>query len=198
MGLEAKCQARFGTQSAVLGKLHLDSVALTFSGGGIKWRLSLQAKRKAIVAEGWLFVASGRQSAAFELGNQARKWLEKIQHPPTRLDKLGIKPGHTCLLQGKFPPEFLAELKQAKVATSRSAGNSQVALLLVESPRELKRWDQLLLKAQPKTHFWLVWPKGTEAITQEDVLNYAADLGLGPNKSCAFDARLTAMRFMKR
>jgi hypothetical protein len=30
---------------------------------------------------------------------QAEKWLHAIQNPPTRLDKLGVKPGMTVVVE---------------------------------------------------------------------------------------------------
>jgi len=39
-----------------------------------------------------LLVQYAGDRASFELGAQAARWAEKIRHPKSRIDKLGIKP----------------------------------------------------------------------------------------------------------
>jgi hypothetical protein len=63
---------------------------------------------KAVNGELRLEVPEG--VAVFVLGANAEKWCQKILHPKTRSEKLGVKANETVWLVGKFDDDFLAEL----------------------------------------------------------------------------------------
>src|ERR1700742_4921874 len=48
--------------------------------------------------------------AVLELGPAAAKWAEKILHPKTRVEKLGVKNGMQLSLIGEFDDDFREEL----------------------------------------------------------------------------------------
>ena len=47
------------------------------------------------------------------LGDAAEKWALKIQHPPSRLDKIGVKPEWRVSVLGLSDRTFLGELERA-------------------------------------------------------------------------------------
>lgn len=198
MGLEAKCEAKFTSEKTVAGKLHLDSVSLAFSSKEQKWKCDLVNISKLKVDEGWLQIGTGKNAVRFQLGEAADRWKTKILNPPTRLDKLGLKKGMVCLLKGKFDIEFIQQLSEAEIRISRTLDAAQVVLAQCEKTKELDKLRDLLESAKVKTHFWIVWPKGVQEITQAEVMKFAKSFGMGPGKNCSFDDRLSAMRFTKK
>lgn len=198
MGLETKCQARIGGEDWVAGKLHVDSVAISFAARGVKWSANLDGKLKAKTNEGQLVVGSGKSSATFALGDAAEKWLDKVLHPPSRLDKLAIKPDQTCFLSAGLDKDFLDELANSGTETTKSIAKATIAIVLIESAADLTKASRTVSSAQPKTQFWFLWPKGVSEVTQADVMAMAAEAGMGPSKACSFSDRLSAMRFLKK
>src|SRR5919201_2593708 len=91
MGAEAVCKAAFKGRT-VEGAARLETDVLQFRGEGV--RLSIPFREMLSVAErnGTLQVTWPDGAASFDLGAAAVKWAEKILHPRTQLDKLGVKP----------------------------------------------------------------------------------------------------------
>src|SRR5258708_2525525 len=79
--------------------------------------------KSAAAADGQLRVEVPEGTAIFELGANAAKWCEKILHPKTRLEKLGIKPNAAVSLVGSFAADFLGELH----AQTKNVSNGKVA-----------------------------------------------------------------------
>src|SRR5258706_13300535 len=75
----------------------------------------------------------------FEVGSAAEKWREKILHPKTRAQKLGMKPGTRVRLAGEFEADFLQELKGSKGAIlwGASAGSPGITFLAVSAKGSL-------------------------------------------------------------
>ena len=72
------------------------------------WRMSLSGSELArITREGDDLVLSDGTRFTLEPG-QADKWLHAIQNPPSRLDKLGVKPGMTVVVDGVEDEAFRA------------------------------------------------------------------------------------------
>ena len=90
MGAEAICKAGFKGKSAE-GKARLETDFLQFRGGDL--RLSIPFKQMSYVTarNGMLSITFPKGTATFDLGGAAPKWADKILHPPTRLQKLGVK-----------------------------------------------------------------------------------------------------------
>jgi hypothetical protein len=197
MGLETKCTCRSDGKEHI-GKLHLDSNEITYSAPGFRWKASLTPPLKANVSGEWLQVGSGKNIIAFEVGQKADAWLSKILQPPNRSKKLGLKPEMKCCLVGRFDVDFVRELELAGIQLGTQTNGCDVAIVLLEAQKDFKKLEQTIEGVPAKTNVWIVWPKGVNLISQEDVLTFAADRGMGPSKACSFDARLTAMRFMKK
>jgi hypothetical protein len=112
LGNEANCVARFGKQKA-RGKALLETSELIFRSedGALRLKFAFADIQSAAAADGELRVEVPEGAAIFELGANAAKWCEKILHPKTRLEKLGIKPNAAVSLVGNVAADFLAELR---------------------------------------------------------------------------------------
>ena len=112
VGNEAICFAKFGKQRA-RGKALLEASEVIFRSedGALRLKLPFAGLKAASAADGQLRLETAEGPAIFELGANAAKWCEKILHPKTRLEKLGIKPNAAVSLIGNFAADFLGELR---------------------------------------------------------------------------------------
>jgi hypothetical protein len=198
MGLEAKCAGKIGSAGAMQGKLHLDSKQLAFSANGTKWAIDLGEDLNTKVDGNWLTVSRGREKGSFEIGTATKKWVKKILSPPARLAKLGVKPAMRVWMKGKFPADFEKELESAGVEKVRNIEKAELVLLLLEAKADLPKVAEVSRKLVGKTPLWLVWAKGQPALREADVMGFAAECGIGPSKNCAFDERLTGMKYYRK
>lgn len=197
MGLEAKCNAVINGEE-YLGKLHVDSKEISFSCRGLKWNYAVGPTVAAKVTDGKLVIGGKANSAVFELGENAKAWLDKVRHPPSRIKKLGVKSGQKCFLKGKFESEFLGELEEAGASVLKGVKSADLAFVIVENASELPSVRRLIETLDTGKSIWIIWPKGVASIKDTQVIETCQVFGMGPGKSCAFDDRLTAMRFTKK
>jgi len=73
--------------------------------------------------------------AVFELGAAAERWREKILHPKSRIEKIGVKAGAKVSLLGSFNAEFLDELKSlaCTVTKDKVAADSDTIFFAADS-----------------------------------------------------------------
>ncbi len=166
MGLEARCHGRYGREAGE-GRLQYEGDRILFRGA---FRLDIAVKdlRAASVSVDDLSLSWGKETASFTLGAEtAAKWAHKILHPPSLLDKLGIKAGQSVAIKGKFDEAFLHELRtRVEPGVAKAAGKPyDVVLLLAGTPAELLRGlDTLPPLLTPAGALWVVYPKGGGAI----------------------------------
>src|ERR1700686_5045575 len=92
MGAEAACKVTFRNR-ATMGKARLETEVLHFRGPDLTLTIPFAEIEEVSSGGGMLTVTSALGDASFDLGPAAAKWADKIRHPPSRLDKLGLKPG---------------------------------------------------------------------------------------------------------
>src|SRR5262245_28988177 len=109
MGYEAQCTVRFEGHAAE-GKASLETTDLIVRG---PFRLAVPLKdvTDARVAKGWLSLTFGTRTVSLHLEDAAKKWADRILNPPSRLQKLGVKPGMSVLAVGVDDPAFLGEVR---------------------------------------------------------------------------------------
>src|SRR3954471_7975650 len=109
MGQELACNLRYQRRT-LAGKAYLETDYVLFRG---EERLKVLFKDLASVSApaGVLRLEFDGGPAELEWGKAAEKWAEKILHPPTRADKLGVKAGVTVKLIGTFDAEFVEEVR---------------------------------------------------------------------------------------
>src|SRR5260370_19001174 len=108
MGQELKCRVEFGRQSSE-GKALLESTEIIFR-GGFRLKIPFQEIESMEASSGKLKIKFREGLAVFHLGEKAEKWAVRIRNPPSRLDKLGVKPASQGALIGKHDEGFHREL----------------------------------------------------------------------------------------
>src|SRR5215472_8900550 len=90
MGNEATCKVRFGKQESE-GKALLETSEVLFR-GDFRLKIPFSSIKSAKAVDGELRLQTAEGLASFRLGSAAaEKWLEKILHPKSRIEKLGVK-----------------------------------------------------------------------------------------------------------
>ena len=196
MGQEIECTMRY-QRSKLTGKAYLETDFILFRG---EERLKILFRDlKSVAAEdGLLMLKFEGGEASLELGKAAQKWAEKILHPPSRLDKLGVKSGISLRLIGDFNADFLDELRARNIAWSEGNSKAKSDLLLYSATAaaDLNRLPKLLPAMQPDGALWVVYPKGVTAIREIEVLESGRAAGLKDTKVAAFSATHTALKFV--
>src|SRR2546422_8949324 len=137
MGKELNCSVRFGKQQSE-GKALLETSEILFRGEfRLKIPFSTITSAKAVDGELRLQTADGL--AIFRLGVPAEKWCDKILHPKSRIEKLGVKPGAKVALLGEFEAEFLRELGSLTrtVSKGKAASDSDWIFFAAVSKEDL-------------------------------------------------------------
>ena len=133
-------------------------------------------------------------SASIELGAAAEKWAGKILHPPSRADKLGIKPGVRVRLVGQFDTSFLDDFSGVELATGKI--KADLIFLAAEDREALGRIPKLAAALKPAGALWVVYPKGVQLIREIEVLDAGRAAGLKDSKVASFSDTHTALRFV--
>lgn len=129
---------------------------------------------------------------------QAEKWLHAIQNPPTRLDKLGVKPGMTVVVDGVEDEDFIAEL-ETRVELREAEEGIDLLFLAVEDLADFDRLEDWRGALAAKGAVWIVAQKGKGAPLKDvEILEVVRGLGFVDTKVCAFSQSHTALRFVKR
>jgi len=196
VGNQARCTVRVGGKR-LEGQALLESSELIFRGPD-QFRLKIRFAdiKSAKVAKGALHIQTSDLSAIFELGAPAEKWREKILHPKTRIEKLGVKPNAAICLLGNFAGDFLAELEACTVIRDRVVANFDCLFFSLESRQELTRLAKLAKLLRGPAALWVIYPKGQKHITENDVLAAGRQAGLKDVKVISFSPLQTALRFV--
>jgi hypothetical protein len=196
VGNELKCTVRFGKESSE-GKALLETSEVLFRGA---FRLNVPfASIKSVKAvDGELRLETANGLAVFEIGVAAEKWCEKILHPKSRIEKIGLKPGAKISLLGGFDADFLEELKQlvGSVTKDKAAAGSEAVFLAADSEKELSEVAKVRKSLKGATALWIVYPKGQKGITENDVIAAGRKTGLKDVKVVGFSSTHTALKFV--
>jgi hypothetical protein len=189
MGQEIKCRVEFGKESSE-GKALLESAEVLFR-GGFRLKIPFQGITALEAANGKLKIQFAEGSATFHLGPAAEKWAAKIRNPPSRLDKLGVKPGTKVHLINKHDEDFRRELAQRGAVLSKS--KPDLVFLSVKNKDQLV--ELAYLTGSP---VWVIYPKGVQAVTENDVIAAGRSVGFADIKVASFSATHTALKFKPR
>ena len=194
MGQELECRLRY-QRRMLAGKAYLETDYLLFRGEE-RLKILLKDLTAVTASAGVLTLEFAGGPAEFELGKAAEKWRDKILHPPSRLDKLGVKPGLSARLAGEFASDFLAELGVRDAALPE--GRSKVDLVFFAADRalDLRKVASLPAGMKPDGAIWVVYPKGVTAIREIEVLNAGREAGLKDVKVASFSPTHTALKFV--
>ena len=201
MGNEANCGVRVGRRQ-VRGKALLETSELVIRGAqdGFRLKIAFSSIKDAKAVDGELRLQTVDGLVTLELGAAAEKWCEKILHPKSRIEKLGVKAGTTVGLIGdfNFDVEFVTELRTRTINVSKdkAATDSEAVLFSVASAKELAQVSHLAKSLQSTAALWVVYPKGQKTITENDVLGAGRKAGLKDVKVVRFSVTHTALKFV--
>jgi len=196
MGNEVKCTVRFGKEVSE-GKALLETSEVLFR-GEFRLKISFASIKSAKAVGGELRLQTPDGLAVFEIGPAAEKWCEKILHPKSRVEKLGIKPGAEISLLGNFDAEFLDELRQltSAVTQDKVAADTDAVFFAADSLKELSSVAKVAKSLKGSAGFWIVYPKGQKSITENDVIAAGRKTGLKDVKVVGFSSTHTALKFV--
>ncbi len=190
MGNEVKCTAWLDKQHSE-GKALLETSEILFR-GEFRLKIPFSTIKSAKAVE----TADG--AVVFDLGAAAEKWRDKILHPKSRIEKLGVKPGAKVSLRGEFDAGFLTEIGNLTKSVSKSkvAPDSEWIFFAAESKEGLGALSKISKSMKGAAALWIVYPKGQKHITENDVLAAGRKSGLKDVKVVGFSAVHTALKFV--
>jgi hypothetical protein len=196
MGNELKCTVRFGKEVSE-GKALLETSEVLFR-GEFRLKIPFASIKSAKAVDGELHLQTANGLAVFEIGPAAEKWREKILHPKSRIEKIGVKPGAKVSLFGSFDADFLSELKSLGTAVTKDkvAAELDAIFLAADSLKELSSVAKIAKSLKGATALWIVYPKGQKSITENDVLAAGRKTGLKDVKVVGFSSTRTALKFV--
>ena len=136
--------------------------------------------------------------AVLELGSAAEKWEEKILHPKSRAEKLGVKNAMQVSLVGEFDADFQKELSAAtkNVSPGKVAAESELIFVAIEFSKDLSQIAKIAKSVKGAAGLWIVYPKGKKDITETDVIGAGRKTGLKDVKVVGFSPTHTALKFV--
>lgn len=205
MGNEATCKVRFGKQESQ-GKALLETNEVLFR-GDFRLKIPFSSIKSAKTVDGELRLQTADGLASFQLGAAAGKWLEKILHPKSRIEKLGVKARTKVSLLGKFGGEFLREVRGRTHSVVRGettsdskfisfAADSDCIFLATDSKEDFSPLSRIAKAMSGASALWIVYPKGQKHITENDVLAAGRRVGLKDVKVVGFSLTRTALKFV--
>jgi len=196
MGNQITCKVQFGKQQSE-GKALLETSEILFR-GEFRLKIPFSTIQSAKAADGELRLQTAEGLAIFHLGASTEKWLDKILHPKSRLEKLGVKSGAKVSLLGGFDAEFLAELAGVtqSVTKGKVAADPECVFFAAQSKEELGTLARTSKSLQGAAALWTVYPKGQKHITENDVLAAGRKAGLRDVKVVGFSPTHTALKFV--
>jgi hypothetical protein len=195
MGYDTEATIRYDGRTA-RGTVLLETKEVLFRGA---FRLAIPlADLTGVTVEGdRLVLAFAGRSAEFELGAAvAAKWANKILHPPSRLDKLGVKPEMLVALVTIKDTAFVDELERRGAVISRAKSGADLVFFGASRKEELDRLEELSLRIKPNGAVWVIRPKGQRVITESDVMAAGKRAGLVDVKVVSFSETHTAEKFV--
>jgi len=196
MGNELNCSVRFGKQQSE-GKALLETSEILFR-GDFQLKIPFSTIKSAKAVDGELRLQTADGLAIFRLGAASEKWCDKILHPKSRIEKLGVKPGAKVALLGVFDAEFLRELGSLTrtVSKGKAVSDSDWIFFAADSKEDLAALRKISKSMQGATALWIVYPKRQNYITENDVLAAGRKTGLKDVKVVGFSLTHTALKFV--
>ena len=187
MGQELACKARFDGRTSQ-GKALLETDYVLFR-GEFRVKILFRDMKKVEPRDGWLEIASPDGSLGLYLGAASEKWAQKILHPPSRLDKLGVKAGMRVSIVG-----FKDETLNAEIADRGAEIGTRGDIIIYGASKKAALAKLESLPVKPGGAIWVVYPKGVKEITENDVLAAIRASGLVDVKVVSFSPTHTALK----
>ena len=186
MGQSVDCTAKFGAKTSQgIAMLEMDFILFR---GDFRVKIPFASMKSVKAAGDWLTIQSAKGSLKLQLGARAEKWVQKILHPPSLLDKLGIKAGLRVRIVGA--PLGSEEIVQRGATVV--AKDPDMILFRTDRKSGLARLAGFSIRADGA--IWIVYPKGVTEITENDVIAAIRAAGLKDVKVASFSATHTALK----
>jgi hypothetical protein len=197
MGKELQGAVRVGKERHQ-GKILLETSELIFRGKDYRLKITFGEMRDVRAKNGELRIATRGGALTFEVGTAAEKWREKILHPKTRVQKLGVKEGTKVRLLGELPGDFVNELKAASAEITQASGsaNADHNFIAAENQSSLAAMAKHAKKLKDAEALWVVYEKGKKDLTENDVIAAGRKAGLKDVKVVGFSSTHTALKFV--
>jgi hypothetical protein len=196
MGQEVRCDAMIeGKRSH--GRALLETDDLIFRGDA-HVRIPYRDITALETSDGVLSIGYAGRTAAFELGAYAEQWADRIRHPRSRLDKLGVKAGQRVALVEVSDAAFAGELlaRGAELADGERATGVDLIFFGLATSGALRRLPGLLRRMSPAGAIWTLRARGDDRFTEADVRAAARSAGLVDTKVVRFSETHTAEKFV--
>jgi len=195
MGYTAECKLTCEGK-AYSGKAFLETDYLEFK-GDLKLKVPFKSITAAALEKKALQVKFAGRTALFDVGEQAGKWLQKILHPKSLLDKLGVKPEHKVCVLKVDDENFLKDLeKRVAKISNRFVAECDVIFLGADREADLAALDRCKSSIKKDGAIWVVNPKGQKSFNENNVLAAGKKKGLVDVKVVKFSETHTAHRFV--
>jgi hypothetical protein len=186
MGQSVDCTAKVGAKTSQgIAMLETDYVLFR---GDFRVKIPFAAMKSVEAAGDWLTIQSPEGSLKLQLGSRAGKWAQKILHPPSLLDKLGVKPG----LRVRIVGAALGSEEIVQRGATVVAEDPDMILFRTDRKSGLARLAAFSIR--PDGAIWIVYPKGVREITENDVIAAIRSAGLKDVKVASFSATHTALK----
>jgi hypothetical protein len=191
-----ECSVSWGKQVSE-GKALLETSEILFR-GDFRLKIPFSTIKSAKAVDGELRLQTAEGAAVFHLGAAAEKWCDKILHPKSRIQKLGVKSDVKVSLLGVFDADFLKEITALtkSVTKGKVATDAEFIFFAVNSKAELVSLPKISKAMKGAAALWIVYPKGQKQITELDVLAAGRKAGLKDVKVVGFSATHTALKFV--
>jgi hypothetical protein len=196
MGKEAICYGE-GTAGSGEGRLLLESDELIFRGSA-RVRIPFVSITAIRARAGRLTVEYAGGTMRFDVGAEAPAWVERVQRPRSRLDKLGVVAGSLVSVMGVTDPGFMAELagSGAIVSRGRVRQGSTVVLLGVDDVGDLGKLSQVRDRIDPSGGIWVVHRRGKTGVQDVEIFAAGKAIGMVANKVMRFSETHSADRLV--
>jgi hypothetical protein len=116
------------------------------------------------------------------------------------VDKLGVKEGQRVAVVGLDDPTFVGQVLErgADVQVGRRRVGADLMVVGVEGRRDLLRLRTHREFIAKDGAIWVVWPKGSPAVNENDVRDAALEAGLVDVKVVSFSPTRSALKLVFR
>lgn len=197
MGSEASGTATFKGRRAA-GKARLETAVLQFRGGDLKLSIPFKQMSKVGARGGTLHLTFPDGTASFDLGTAAPKWVDKILHPRSRLQKIGVKADWRVSAIGVDDTAFLEELEAAvaHVSIGRVVKGADAIFFGATKEAHLARLEKLKASLKPNGALWIIRPKGRPEMSERATMAAGKAAGLVDVKVVGFSPTHTAEKYV--
>ena len=195
MGSEVVCDVELDGEKSE-AKVLLESEEIIVR-APFRLKIPFGSIRKLDADEKQLRVRWDSHTLSISLGRDAKKWVGKIRNPKSLTEKLGIKSGQKISISGTIGKKFIDELQQRGADVGKGVRrDSDIIFVAIERREELDRMVGMIASLASDGALWVIRPRGSNAISEREVMDTARAAGLVDVKVARFSGTHTAEKFV--